>query len=280
MSKTALDIYLSEIKNNILTPEEEFELIRTYQNKHLGWEEAKDKIIKSNLLFVAKSAFEMTGDRQRASELISEGNLSLLESLDKFDQSKGCRFLTYAAFDIKGRMLKYLARNNYYSALKVSLKNVELANKARIFIKNCEYENNCRPSISEIANHCGIDESKALLIAELANLVIQPVIQVIAFEDEETKIYEIKDESNSLPDQEASNNSTSSILLKIVESLPLKQRIVINKRFGLNGESVTDLATIGEELNLTKERIRQIESSVLKIIRKELEKIAEKSAFV
>ena len=91
---------------------------------------------------------------------------------------------------------------------------------------------------------------------------------------------EIKDENGVTPDYEVNSQQVSSILNKIIFDLPLKQRIIINKRFGLNGESETDLATIGKELNLTKERIRQIESSVLKILRNDLEKLGSKSVFI
>jgi len=277
--RNPLDIYLSEIKNCIVSPEEEFKLINIYQKRLPDWEQAQEAVIKSNLLFVVHSAFEMSNDQHKVLELISEGNLSLLESLDKFDSSRGCRFLTYASFDIKGRMLKHLAKNNYFSALKISLKNIELASKAKNFIENYRLENNINPSAKEIARHCEIEESKALLISELAQSKIQSIQILIDFQDNE-KLSEIKDESSVTPDSEVNLLQVSSILNKIIFDLPLRQRIIINKRFGLNGESETDLATIGEELNLTKERIRQIESSVLKVLRKELEKFGSKSIFI
>lgn len=270
--KTALDIYLSQLKNATLSQEEEFALIEVYQKKQEGWEEAQDKIIRGNLLFIVRCAFEMSTDHHKVCDLISEGNISLLESLDKFDLSRGCRFLTYASYDIRGRMLKHLAKNNYFSALKVSLKNVELANKAKLFIESYRQDNNVDPSASEIAAHCGIEFEKALMISELAQFKIQSVQISIDFDDDE-KVSEIKDENGLRPDEEANSSDMSSIIAKIISDLPLKQQIVINKRFGLNGETRTDLATIGSQLDLTKERIRQIEGNVLKIIRKELEKL-------
>ena len=277
--RNLLDIYLSEITNCIVSPEEESKLINIYQKRLPDWEQAQEKVIKSNLLFVAHSAFEMSNNQHKILELISEGNLSLLESLDKFDSARGCRFLTYASFDIKGRMLKHLAKNNYFSALKISLKNIELASKAKKFIESYRLENNINPSIKEIARYCEIEEPKALLISELAQSKIQSIQILIDFEDNE-KLSEIKDENGVTPDYEVNSQQVSSILNKIIFDLPLKQRIIINKRFGLNGESETDLATIGKELNLTKERIRQIESSVLKILRKDLEKLGSKSVFI
>ena len=277
--RNLLDIYLSEITNCIVSPEEESKLINIYQKRLPDWEQAQEKVIKSNLLFVAHSAFEMSNNQHKILELISEGNLSLLESLDKFDSARGCRFLTYASFDIKGRMLKHLAKNNYFSALKISLKNIELASKAKKFIESYRLENNINPSIKEIARYCEIEEPKALLISELAQSKIQSIQILIDFEDNE-KLSEIKDENGVTPDYEVNSQQVSSILNNIIFDLTINQRIIINKRFGLNGESETDLATIGKELNLTKERIRQIESSVLKILRKDLEKLGSKSVFI
>lgn len=273
MDKT-FNRYLNQIKNQILPPEEETRLIFIYQSRGEGWEEAQEKIIKSNLMFVVKTAFEFSSDIQKVDELISEGNLSLLESLDKFDPNKGFKFLTYASFDIRGRMIKHISKNSYYSALKISAKNIDLAKQAKEFIESFKNEHKVNPSVRLIANHCQIEESKALLITELATSQIFSIHSLSSDLDEiKDRINEIPDNVGLKPDARASSNELSSIIQKIIEKLPLRQQIIINKRFGLNGESPTDLATIGDELNLTKERIRQIESTVLKSIRKEIEKI-------
>lgn len=273
MEKT-FNRYVNQIKNQILLPEEETRLIIIYQNRSEGWEDAQEKIIKSNLMFVVKTAFEFSSDIQKVDELISEGNLSLLESLDKFDPNKGFKFLTYASFDIRGRMIKHISKNNYYSALKISVKNIDLAKQAKEFIESFKNENKVNPSVRQVAHHCQIEESKALLITELATSQIFSIHALSSDLDEiKDRINEIPDNVGLKPDAKASSNEISSIIQKIIQSLPLRQQLIINKRFGLNGESPTDLATIGEELNLTKERIRQIESSVLKAIRKEIEKI-------
>jgi len=270
MSETTLQKYISEVSNSILCPEEEKRLILIFKNKEPDWEEAQEKIIKSNMMFVVKTAFEFSTESQKALELISEGSLSLLESLNKFDPSKGFKFLTYASFDIRGRMLKHILKNNYYSALKISLKNVELAKKAKEYIENFHSENNCSPSSEQVAAFCQIDGSRGLLISELANSQIFS-IQSTLDKDFDEKILQIPDDNAPMPYSEVSSKEMSSILNKIISKLSLRQQIIINKRFGLNGEEPTDLATIGEQLSLTKERIRQIEQSVLKLIRKELE---------
>jgi len=271
MSEKSLQQYISEISNKILPHEEEKRLIITYLNQQSGWQEAQDLIIKSNAMFVVKTAYEFSNDPQKILELISEGNLSLLESLNKFDPSKGFKFLTYANFNVRGRMLKYMLRNNYYSALKVSLKNIELAKKTREFIDNYNTEHKRSPEIEEIAKFCDIDNSRALLIAELAGSHIFS-IQSGSEKDHEEKILQVADESDEMPDKQINDLEMSSIIEKIISKLSLRQQVIIRRRFGLSGEKPSDLASIGLELDLTKERIRQIEQSTLKQIRRELEK--------
>ncbi len=276
MSEKSLQQYISEIANSILPAEEERRLILIYLNKEPDWQEAQNLVIKSNMMFVVKTAYEFSNDSQRILELISEGNLSLLESLNKFDPSKGFKFLTYASFNIRGRMLKYMLRSCNFSALKLSLKNIELAKKAKDFVDTYNLENNQNPSVEEIAKHCDIDSSRALLIAEVAGSHIFS-IQSVVEKDHEERALQVADESMRTPDKQINEKEMSSVIEKIISKLSMRQQVIIKRRFGLDGEGGKDLATIGLELDLTKERIRQIEQSTLKQIRRELEKVKVES---
>jgi RNA polymerase primary sigma factor len=228
------------------------------------------------MMFVVKTAYEFSNDSQRILELISEGNLSLLESLNKFDPSKGFKFLTYASFNIRGRMLKYMLRSCNFSALKLSLKNIELAKKAKDFVDTYNLENNQNPSVEEIAKHCDIENNRALLIAEIAGSHIFS-IQSVVEKDHEERALQVADESMRTPDKQINEKEMSSVIEKIISNLSMRQQVIIKRRFGLDGEGGKDLATIGLELDLTKERIRQIEQSTLKQIRRELEKVKVES---
>ncbi len=276
MSEKSLQQYISEIANSILPAEEERRLILIYLNKEPDWQEAQNLVIKSNMMFVVKTAYEFSNDSQRILELVSEGNLSLLESLNKFDPSKGFKFLTYASFNIRGRMLKYMLRSCNFSALKLSLKNIELAKKAKDFVDTYNLENNQNPSVEEIAKHCDIDSSRALLIAEVAGSHIFS-IQSVVEKDHEERALQVADESMRTPDKQINEKEMSSVIEKIISKLSMRQQVIIKRRFGLDGEGGKDLATIGLELDLTKERIRQIEQSTLKQIRRELEKVKVES---
>jgi RNA polymerase primary sigma factor len=276
MSEKSLQQYISEIANSILPAEEERRLILIYLNQEPDWQEAQNLVIKSNMMFVVKTAYEFSNDSQRILELISEGNLSLLESLNKFDPSKGFKFLTYASFNIRGRMLKYMLRSCNFSALKLSLKNIELAKKAKDFVDTYNLENNQNPSVEEIAKHCDIENNRALLIAEIARSHIFS-IQSVVEKDHEERALQVADESMRTPDKQINEKEMSSVIEKIISNLSMRQQVIIKRRFGLDGEGGKDLATIGLELDLTKERIRQIEQSTLKQIRRELEKVKVES---
>jgi RNA polymerase sigma factor (sigma-70 family) len=276
MSEKSLQQYISEIANSILPAEEERRLILIYLNQEPDWQEAQNLVIKSNMMFVVKTAYEFSNDSQRILELISEGNLSLLESLNKFDPSKGFKFLTYASFNIRGRMLKYMLRSCNFSALKLSLKNIELAKKAKDFVDTYNLENNQNPSVEEIAKHCDIENNRALLIAEIAGSHIFS-IQSVVEKDHEERALQVADESMRTPDKQINEKEMSSVIEKIISNLSMRQQVIIKRRFGLDGEGGKDLATIGLELDLTKERIRQIEQSTLKQIRRELEKVKVES---
>jgi RNA polymerase sigma factor (sigma-70 family) len=276
MSEKSLQQYISEIANSILPAEEERRLILIYLNQESGWQEAQNLVIKSNMMFVVKTAYEFSNDSQRILELVSEGNLSLLESLNKFDPSKGFKFLTYASFNIRGRMLKYMLRSCNFSALKLSLRNIELAKKAKDFVDTYNLENNQNPSVEEIAKHCDIENNRALLIAEIAGSHIFS-IQSVVEKDHEERALQVADESMRTPDKQINEKEMSSVIEKIISNLSMRQQVIIKRRFGLDGEGGKDLATIGLELDLTKERIRQIEQSTLKQIRRELEKVKVES---
>lgn len=269
---TPLKKYISSINREELTKEEEAKFVRIYQNKEEGWQQAQDKILRNNLLYVVKLAMDHAKDESTILDLISEGNLALLQSLNTFDPNMEAKFSTYSTFRIKGAFYAFFRSNSKFRHFKLSDNNVNLAKKAREYIEDFELNNNRKPTINEIANHCKIDSSKALLIAELAEVSTVPIEAEINY-NEDSKQIEIADPSAKSPFLETKNKENSILIEKIIASLPLKHQIIVNKRFGLKGEDRTDLATIGKELNLTKERVRQIEKRCLHVIQDKLNKI-------
>lgn len=273
MAKNTLDQYISSIKREPLSIEEENKFVRIYQNKEDGWQQAQDKIVRNNLLLVVKLALQLTKQESTVLDLISEGNLALLQSLNKFDPNKGFKLSSFAAFRIKGSFAAFFKKHNRYRHFKLSDENITLAEKAKKFSEDYFYQNNINPSVREIAKHCQINEAKALMITELANISTVVLDKPLELLDGQIES-EIADPNIKDPFNQVNNKENNIIISKIIASLPAKHQIIVNKRFGLNGEDRTDLASIGKELNITKERVRQVESSILKTIHKQLEKLS------
>lgn len=269
------EIYIAEIKDQVITPEEELRLAKIYQDKSFGWEDAKDSIIKSNLLYVVKVAFEFSNDPSKVHELISEGNLGLLDSLERFDPSLGLKLITFANKEIRGKMVKYLLKNNYFAPFKMSFRTRSIAKKVKSFIEEYSIAHGEKPSVNIIKDKFEISKYDAEIYLEMADNVFFSMDSSTKDGDKEISVL-IKDENVICPDDALDQKQISEIVLQIISRLPLRERTVMNRRFGLNGETPTDLQTIGLQFDLTKERIRQIEVSAIKKIQSEMERLKAK----
>ena len=269
------ELYISEIKNSIVSPEEELRLAQIYKDRSSGWEDARDAVIKSNLLYVVKVAFEYSQDPIKVSDLISEGNMGLLDSLNRFDPSLGIKLITFANKEIRGRMVKFILKNNYFSAFKLSFKTRNEAHKVKAFFEDYLSTTGEKPSVEEVKKKFQINTYDAEMYLAMADS--KTVSIDYSFETGGSILaIQIEDESVIAPDNILDQKQVSEIVLKIVARLPLRERTVINRRFGLNGEEPTDLQTIGLQFDLTKERIRQIEVSAIKKIQSEMERLKAK----
>lgn len=268
---SSLEKYILEIKDSVLGPEEELRLIQSYQNREENWEENRDKVIKSNLMYVVKLAYSFNADGSKVQDLISEGNGALVDGIDKFDCSRGFKLITYCNCDIRGRMLKYLAANGYLSAFKVSAQTVDTVKKIKAYTRSYAELNGCQPSKEEIASNCEIEKSKIWSFLELANAEIVS-IDSTSLVDGDEKAIQIVDEISPDPVREAHKKEVSSIISKLIENLPLRDKTIMIKRFGLDGEEPMDLASIGLEIKLTKQRVEQLEKSILARLRLRMDK--------
>lgn len=269
------EIYISEIRDQIVTPEEELRLAQIYKDRSSGWEEAKEQIVKSNLMYIVKVAFEYSNDPIKVPELISEGNLGLLDSLDRFDPVLGLKLITFANKEIRGKMMKYLLKNNYFAQFKMSFKTRNIAKKVKVFSEEYLSIHGNKPSPDVVKNKFEISKYDAEIYLEMADNVIFSMDALTLSGDKEISTL-IEDENSIIPSEALDQKQVSEIVLKIISRLPLRERTVMNKRFGLNGETPTDLQTIGLQFDLTKERIRQIEVSAIKKIQSEMERLKAK----
>lgn len=271
-----LDKYISSLKKPFLTQEEENKLITLYQSKAEGWESAQEKVINSNLFFVVKLAKKYSKNRTETLNLISEGNLALLQSLNRYKPNNEAKFLTYASVAIKGAIFTYFQNNHVLNNFKVSFANLVLARKAADFVELYNLNHSRNPTSDEIAKHLEISQSKALLITDLANSTITS----IDCTNEDGTSFQEKYEDSRIdnPLTLLQKKESISLIESILQSLPDKHQIIISKRFGLRGEDRTDLASIGKELKLTKERVRQIEKAAINTIFSHFKKLNKKTS--
>jgi len=275
---TSLQKYLTSVRGSILEAEEENKLIKLFQSKSKGWEDAQEKIVKSNSLYIVKLAYSFAQKNEEILDLISEGNLALLESLVKFDPNKEARLLSYASYRIKGAMLAYRKKQNLFFNFKVSGEVSSLAKKAKEYILDFKLKHNQNPSVSSIAKHCGIKESKALLIAELAD------INVLSIDNEKVRVKQIKrlkdikdsrdiNEVNNLLKKvtEASRSSELNLLEVCVEAAKKRCTVgemteAMEKVFGRHTLSSKTISGVYGKAIKHTEKINKIDAEIEKFI--------------
>jgi len=268
-------IYHKEVGELPLLSEQEesktIALIKSNDKKEA--EQAKQKLIESNLRLVVKIANDYSNLGMETLDLISEGNLGLIRAAEKFDASKGARFSTYACYWIKQSIKRALSNKSRTIRLPVHL--TQLFYSINVFIKKFEAENEHAPSDEEIAKglNVSLDKVKKTKSANLLNTFTRLDDKLDDDEDSEELSSVVEDFSSASPIEFLSKLNDRQVLTEEIESsLDKREQCVIKKRFGLENNDYYTLEQLGEEHDLTRERIRQIESEALKKLRVKLSK--------
>tara|TARA_Y100001973_G_C5200244_1_gene337101 strand:- start:729 stop:1586 length:858 start_codon:yes stop_codon:yes gene_type:complete len=268
-------IYHKEVGELPLLSEQEesktIALIKSNDKKEA--EQAKQKLIESNLRLVVKIANDYSNLGMETLDLISEGNLGLIRAAEKFDASKGARFSTYACYWIKQSIKRALSNKSRTIRLPVHL--TQLFYSINVFIKKFEAENEHTPSDEEIAKGLSVslDKVKKTKSANLLNTFTRLDDKLDDDDDSEELSSVVEDFSSASPIEFLSKLNDRQVLTEEIESsLDKREQCVIKKRFGLENNDYYTLEQLGEEHDLTRERIRQIESEALKKLRVKLSK--------
>jgi len=257
----AIAKYLREIdKIKLISKEEEVELARRIKEEND--EEAKKKLIQANLRFVVNIAKKYQKRGLSLIDLISEGNLGLITAAEKFDYTKGYHFISYAVWWIKQSILKALSEKTRLIRLPLNRAN-QLMQIERLR-KETELKEKEDLSIDEISESLNISKESAQDIINAARDYVALESPIRQNKKERVLLELIKDDSAPKPYENVIRKSLREAIMKVLNTLSEKEKEVILHRYGINEEKTKSLKEIGEDFNLTKERIRQIEKKAIK----------------
>ncbi len=263
-SSEALDKYLVEIgREPLVGIEEEIELAQAIRKGGPEGERAKEKLVKANLRFVVSVAKQYQHQGLSLTDLIDEGNIGLVKAAEKFDETRGFKFISYAVWWIRQSILQAIAEQS--RIVRLPLNQVGALSKINSEISKFEQEHMRKPSVSELAAITNIDEEKIeqSIKADNHHMSIDAPFQE-GDDNSMADVMESDDDSRAdrLVDFESMAQELNNVLRKVLKE---REVIILRECFGI-GCHEKGLEEIGSELGLTRERVRQIrERSILKV---------------
>lgn len=255
-----LTSYFKEINRiPLLDHEEEIALAKAAKK---GDKKAREKIVNANLRFVVNVAKQYQNQGMDLADLISEGNIGLLVAIDKFDESKGYHFISYAVWWIRQSILKALCEKSRMIRLPLNRANelVRIEN-AR---KSVNSEASETEQIESIGRILGMESSHVREMMEISREMVSIDSPVSGKDNSQSTLGEfIEDTAFASPEVATMNKLMRDDIDDVLETLKPNEAKVIRLRYGLDGEKPRSLKEVGEMCNLTKERIRQIEKTAI-----------------
>lgn len=258
----SLDKYLQEIgKVDLLTPDEEVDLAKRIRE---GDQLALEKLTKANLRFVVSVAKQYQNQGLSLGDLINEGNLGLIKAAQRFDETRGFKFISYAVWWIRQSILQALAEQS--RIVRLPLNRVGSLNKISKTFSELEQRFEREPSPDELAEVLEVTTAEVVDTLKISGRHVSmdaPFVQ-----GEENSLLDVLENQNEgSPDTGLMNDSLRREVQRALSTLTQREADVISLYFGLNGEHSMTLEEIGEKFNLTRERVRQIKEKAIRRLR-------------
>jgi len=255
----SIDKYLQEIgKVELISAEEEVELAQRIKQ---GDKIALEKLTKANLRFVVSVAKQYQNQGLSLPDLINEGNLGLIKAAQRFDETRGFKFISYAVWWIRQSILQALAEQS--RIVRLPLNKIGSINKINKTYAKLEQEFEREPNAEEIAEVLEITEAEVKESMKNAGRHISmdaPLVQ-----DEDNTMYDVlKSEEAPTPETELLYESLRKEIDRAISTLTQREQDVVRLYFGLNGSHPMTLEEIGEKFDLTRERVRQIKEKAIR----------------
>ena len=254
----SLDKYLQEIgREELVSPEEEVELSQRIRK---GDQRALEKLTRANLRFVVSVAKQYQNQGLSLPDLINEGNLGLIKAAEKFDETRGFKFISYAVWWIRQSILQALAEQS--RIVRLPLNQVGSLNKINKALSQFEQKNERAPSNEELSEMIDIPQDKISDTLRVSGRHVS--VDAPFVEGEDNSLLDIiPNDDSPMADRGLVNESLSTEIERSLQILTTREREIIKSFFGIGCQEMT-LEEIGERFGLTRERVRQIKEKAIR----------------
>lgn len=257
---STLDRYLSEVsREEMITYHEEVELAKRIK---MGDEEALFKLVKANLRFVISVAKQYQNQGIPLQDLITEGNIGLIKAAQRFDETKGFKFISYAVWWIRQSILQAIAEHS--RIVRLPLNRIAHISKVNKIISKIEQDLEKELDMYEIAEACemSVEEVKDAIMFNNRSASLDAPVS--SSEDSATLLDLLAaDDYENRPDKELDKDSLKKDIQRIISTLPPREAEILQAAYGLNGMQPLSLDELARKFNLTKERVRQIKDKAI-----------------
>jgi RNA polymerase primary sigma factor len=268
-TQSGLQSYLTGIgAYDLLTKEEEQDLAHRYQDDEE--EEARQILIQSNLRLVVSIAKKFRGRGLPLTDLIEEGNIGLIEAVERFDPDRGNRFSTYATWWIERCIRRALSHNS--RTVRIPAYMFDLVAHAKRIAMKLEDELDRHPTMEEVAEKMDIKPERAKLLRKAMNGRTTSLSAPVSGGSDDGGVTTLgnmlEDRDSPHPDEVVLDEMELETLHELISSIDEREARILQLRFGLNSDSPQTLSEVGEEVGLSRERVRQLEMHAIKRLRK------------